>query len=120
MKKNNPQPENKTHLIYSTDPDYLAKINLEAAENEKIATLPPHLQPLRFKIDRSQRKGKEVVLISGFVGEESDLIELSKTIKTKCGVGGSVKNGEIIIQGDVLTKITELLAQLGYTKAKKG
>ncbi len=111
--------KNKTTLIYSTDPDYLDKINLEAAEGEKKETLAPALQPLKLKIDRSQRKGKEVVLISGFIGKESDLIELSKAIKTKAGVGGSVKEGEILIQGNLLEKVLEILSQLGYTKAKK-
>lgn len=101
--------------IYSTNPDFEYEYD---DEQEEVETLPPQQQQLKVWLDRKQRKGKEVTLITGFVGQEDDLKDLGKTLKTKCGVGGSAKNGEIIVQGNHRDKIVELLNQMGY-KAKK-
>lgn len=97
-------------VVYSTDPDFKYDLNEEGSAE----TLPPNQQKLRVQLDRKQRKGKEVTLITGFVGTDTDLADLAKTLKTKCGVGGSSKNAEIIIQGDQRGKVTELLKTMGY------
>lgn len=101
-------------VVYSTDPDYQYRQE-EAAVSE---TLPPQRQQLRVGIDRRARAGKQVTLVSGFVGNEDDLAELGRTLKTRCGVGGSAKDGEILIQGDHRDRVVQLLLQLGY-KAKR-
>ena len=81
---------------------------------EEIETLPPNQQTLRISLDKKQRAGKKVTLISNFIGSEEDLIALSKTLKTKCSVGGSVKDGDILLQGDFREKVAEILSSLGY------
>lgn len=101
-------------VVYSTNSDF--EYNKE--EKEEHATLPNNQQNLKVFIDRKQRKGKSVSLITGFVGSDEDLKTLGKLLKTKCGVGGTVKNGEIIIQGDFREKIIDILLAEGY-KAKK-
>jgi translation initiation factor 1 len=101
-------------VVYSTNPEF----QFETSENEAPHTLPPQQQNLRVWLDRKQRKGKVVTLIEGFTGSDDDLNDLAKLLKTKCGVGGSAKNGEIIIQGDVREKVMVILAAEGY-KAKK-
>lgn len=101
-------------VVYSTDPDYQYRQE-ETAVSE---TLPPGRQQLRVGIDRRARAGKQVTLVSGFVGSEDDLAELGRTLKTRCGVGGSAKDGEILIQGDHRDRVVQLLQQLGY-KAKR-
>jgi translation initiation factor 1 len=106
----------KINIVYSTNPDFNYQFD---EENEK-DTLPPNQQKLYVSLDRKQRGGKEVTLIEGFVGAEDDLKELGKKIKTKCGVGGTVKDNEIIIQGNFKDKVFDLLSKDGYQVKKKG
>lgn len=106
--------KNKINVVYSTNPDF--SFDYESEETQE--TLAPNEQDLRIYLDTKQRKGKGVTLITGFVGSEDDLKALGKTLKSKCGVGGSAKNGEIIIQGDHRDKVLSLLTDMGY-KAKK-
>lgn len=102
-------------VVYSTNPDF--KYEQESITEEE--TLAPEKQKLTVSIDRRCRAGKQVTLVSGFVGSESDLKELGKTLKVKCGVGGTAKDGEITIQGDLRDKVTALLCTMGY-RAKRG
>ena len=102
-------------VVYSTNPDFTYEQNAE----EEATTLPPEKQRLIVRIDRRQRAGKQVTLVEGFVGTSDDLSALAKTLKTKCGVGGTAKDGEITIQGDLRDKVTALLQGMGYN-AKRG
>lgn len=111
--KNNDWKE-RLNVVYSTNPDY----NYEIEDDEKQNTLPPAQQRLRVQLDRKNRGGKVVTLITGFVGTENDLKELGKLLKSKCGVGGSAKDREIIVQGDFKLKVLELLKKEGYTQTK--
>ncbi len=97
-------------VVYSTNPDFQYEKDKEVEGD----TLPPDAQNLRVNIDRKQRKGKTVTLVTGFVGSEEDLKALGKKLKTKCSVGGSVKEGEIIIQGEWVEKIKTILKTEGY------
>ena len=106
----------KLGVVFSTDPDYIYE---EQEEKEQAETLPPEKQKLTVTIDRRNRGGKQVTLVSGFTGSDEDLAELGKTLKVKCGVGGTAKNGEITIQGDLRDKVTALLNSMGY-KARRG
>ena len=103
-------------VVFSTNPNFRYDT---ADEDEQVQTLPPSRQKLIVAIDRSGSAGKQVTLVKGFVGTDEDLSDLGKKLKTKCGVGGSVKDGEILIQGDFRDKITELLQKDGYN-AKRG
>ena len=106
--------KDRLNVVYSTNPDY----NYEMDDDEEQVTLEPPQQNLRVQLDRKNRGGKVVTLITGFVGTENDLKDLGKLLKTKCGVGGSAKDGEIMGQGDFKTKIIELLIKEGYSKTK--
>ena len=103
-------------VVYSTNPDF--EYTTQADEQEA-QTLEPSRQRLIVRLDRRHRAGKQVTLIEGFVGTSDDLASLARTLKSKCGVGGSAKQGEITIQGDLRDKITALLQQMGYN-AKRG
>lgn len=103
-------------VVYSTNPDYEYSESKEAGEEE---TLEPSRQRLTVGIDRRNRGGKQVTLVSGFVGTQEDLAALGKILKVKCGVGGSAKDGQITVQGDFRDKVTSLLIEMGY-KAKRG
>lgn len=102
-------------IVYSTNPDYRP----DSEEVSGVETLPPSAQKLIVAIDKRNRGGKQVTLVKGFAGSDEDLAKLAKTLKTKCGVGGSSKDGEIIIQGDFRDKIVSILISLGYA-AKRG
>jgi translation initiation factor 1 len=100
--------------VYSTNPDF----KYETGKEEEQDTLPKEKQQLRISLDKRNRKGKAVTLITGFAGTNDDLEELGKLLKVKCGVGGSSKDGEIIVQGDFRNKVLELLQKEGYVKAR--
>ena len=101
-------------MVYSTNPDF----QFETEDTEVTETLPKNQQKLRVRIEKNGRKGKTVTLITGFIGKEDDLKELGKILKTKLCTGGSAKEGEIIIQGDVKAKTIELLKAEGYKDVK--
>ena len=106
----------KKHVVYSTNPDF--EYDYEGDEVEE--TLDPEDQLLYVSIDRKNRGGKEVTLIEGFVGDSQDLKDLAKQLKSSCGVGGSVKDGDILIQGNFRDKICSILEKEGYRFKKKG
>ena len=113
MKNNNDWKE-RLNVVYSTNPNF----NYETDDDEEQVTPAPAPQNLRVQLDRKNRGGKVVTLITGFVGTDNDLKDLGKFLKTKCGVGGAAKDGEIIVQGDFKQKILELLKKEGYTQTK--
>lgn len=107
--------KNKKNIVYSTNPDFEYD-----DEEQELETLPPEEQLLYVSIDRKKRKGKEVTLIEGFEGTDDDLKTLAKVLKSSCGVGGTAKDGEILIQGDFRDKIMDILAEKGYKTKRKG
>lgn len=106
-------PDNRG-FVYSTDPNFSFD-----REEEDQDTLPPAQQKLRILLDKKQRAGKIVSLITGFIGTDADLQELGKKLKGICGSGGSAKDGEILVQGDHRDKILQWLLKNGYTNSKK-
>ncbi|MDR0541705.1 MAG: translation initiation factor [Dysgonamonadaceae bacterium] len=106
--------KDRLNIVYSTNPDF----RYETTETEEPDTLPKEKQSLCVRLDKRNRGGKQVTLITGFVGKEEDLQALGKFLKTKCGAGGSAKDNEIIVQGDVRAKVVEILHKEGYMRAK--
>lgn len=106
----------KKNIVYSTNPDFQFDYDEDTVED----TIPNNQQTLRVLLDKKQRKGKVVTLIEGFKGSSEDLKELGKTLKSKCGGGGSAKDGEILIQGDHRDKIMDLLKADGYKVKRVG
>lgn len=111
-KKNRPDAHG---FVYSTDPSF----RFEEEPNEAQHTLAPAQQKLRIKLDTKQRAGKAVTLVTGFTGKEEDLEDLGKKLKNFCGTGGSVKDGEAIVQGDQRDKVLQWLLKNGYTASKR-
>lgn len=103
-------------MVYSTNPDF----RFESTAGNELETLPPTSQDLRVQLDKKQRNGKKATLITGFKGTDEDLKLLAKKLKTKCGVGGSAKDGEILIQGDFCNKVIELLKSENYKVKRSG
>lgn len=110
-KKNSPRPDG---LAYSTNKDFFN----DYPEQEEVATLPKEKQKLRVKLDTKQRAGKVVTLVEGFVGTADDMEALGKQLKTRCGAGGSAKEGLILIQGDYKEKVVTWLREWGYVLTK--
>lgn len=108
------KPSKRTGVVYSTDPNFAYDDgSLPATE-----TLPKNQQKLRVSIERAGRGGKTVTIVRGFQGSDEDLQSLARLLRQKCGVGGSAKDGEIIIQGDHRPRLADILRQEGYTQAK--
>ncbi|MDR1517970.1 MAG: translation initiation factor [Dysgonamonadaceae bacterium] len=101
-------------IVYSTNPDY----HYDEDGCSETETLSKEKQPLRISLDKRNRKGKAVTLVTGFSGADADLQELGKMLKVKCGVGGSAKEGEIIVQGDLRDKVLQILQKEGYAKSR--
>ena len=106
----------RLNVVYSTNPDF----KYETAPEQGGKTTPPSHQNLRVWLDRSHRAGKQVTLVRGFAGSDDELSELARMLKSKCGVGGSAKDGEIIIQGDFRDRVVDLLLKEGYKVKKAG
>ena len=108
--------KHKNGIVYSTNPDFVYKDDTV----QEPETLPPGQQDLRISLDKKSRGGKQVTLISGFTGRADDLKALGHMLKIKCSTGGTVKNGEIIIQGDCRERVIKLLQDIGYRTKKSG
>ncbi len=113
-KNNNNDWKERLGVMYSTNPDFKYETDEEPGQE----LLPPQQQKLRLRIEKNGRGGKTVTVISGFIGPQTDMDALARTLKTFCGCGGSAKDGEIIIQGDFRDKLKAKLIQLGYTGTK--
>lgn len=103
-------------LVYSTADNF----DFSSESNDEIPRLPPNQQKLKVLLDKKSRGGKQVTLVTGFMGSEDDLNSLGKELKTKCGVGGNTKEGEILIQGDQRDKVIDHLLTKGYKAKKSG
>lgn len=106
----------KGNIVYSTNKDFKEELD----ENEEVGDVSPNQQNLKIWLEKNARGGKTVSIIKGFMGSEEELEKLGKILKTKCGVGGSVKEGEILIQGDHRDKILKIITDLGYQAKKAG
>ncbi len=115
MAKKDNDWKDRLNIVYSTNPDYNYQMEDDEQEEELI---PANMQKLRTRIEKKGRGGKTATVISGFIGPEKDLEDLARTLKTHCGTGGSVKDGEIIIQGELKDKVISKLKALGYTQSK--
>ena len=105
---------NKDGIIFSTDPSFSFE-----EENQSTETLPADKQKLKVRLDTKHRAGKAVTLVEGFIGKEEDLEEMGKKLKNFCGTGGSVKDWEVIVQGDQRDKVLQWLLKNGYKGTKK-
>lgn len=103
-------------IVYSTESDF----SYDYGQAGEAVTLPPQQQNLKVSLDKSGRAGKQVTLVSGFIGSQKDLDNLGKILKSKCGVGGSVKGGDVLIQGDLRDKIVQVLLAEGYKAKRSG
>lgn len=112
MKKND--WKDRLNIVYSTNPDFA----YETEGEEEPETLEKEKQNLRVFIEKKNRGGKTATVVKGFAGTEEDLKELAKLLKTRCGVGGAVKDREIIIQGELRDKVVELLKKEGYVRTR--
>lgn len=108
--------KNRDGIVFSTNPEYEYSYN----EKEQKTTLPPQQQQLKVFLDKKLRAGKQVTLVTGFVGTDEDLEALGKELKSKCGTGGSVKDGEILIQGNFADKVIKALSDKGYKVKRAG
>ena len=106
--------KNRIGVVYSTNDDF----DYSYEQETEAETLPPGQQKLYVSLDRKNRKGKDVTLVEGFVGTSTDLQELGKKLKSKCGSGGSAKDGEILVQGNHVRKVADLLTEMGYGQVK--
>lgn len=109
-----PDWKDRLGVVFSTNPDF----HYESEAEPEVATLPKAQQRLRVSMEKNHRGGKTVTLVRGFVGTDDDQTALARLLKTRCGVGGSAKEGEIIIQGDFRQRIIDLLKAEGYTGTK--
>ena len=116
MSKKNNDWKKRDGIVFSTADSF----DYQVGGDESKETLPPTQQKLKVLLDKKSRAGKQVTLIEGFLGTEDDLKELGKLLKNKCGVGGSTKDGEILIQGDHRDKVVQVLIQAGYGAKKVG
>lgn len=105
-----PDWKDRLGVVFSTNPDF----SYDAPADPEPVTLSPSAQHLKVSMERAHRGGKTVTLVRGFVGTETDLASLARLLKTRCGVGGSAKDGEIIIQGDFRSRVTDILRAEGY------
>jgi translation initiation factor 1 len=106
----NKKSKNREGVVYSTNPDF----EFRYSGDKEQETLPPSQQDLRVMLDKRQRGGKQVTLVTGFVGTDQDLKDLGKLLKSKCGTGGGVKDGEIMVQGNNVEKVRDILTKDGY------